>query len=144
MDCPKDGSRAPQVYALSAHDVSGICGWLSYAISLLYTPATSRGYKQGIVLHPPSWADGPSHSSLLPFRNLFAQWPRQGQAEAGLVGYKKIIDGERLFPVLHSSRERHDDCLVKGECICIFFTGLSPVYSVLPLLHLHFCVCVCC
>ena len=37
---------------------------------------------------------------------------------------KKIVDGQRLVSILHSSHEGHDDSLHKGECIYILFTRL--------------------
>ena len=40
---------------------------------------------------------------------------------------KKIVDGQRLVSILHSSHERHDDSLHEGECIYILFTRLLMV-----------------
>ena len=37
---------------------------------------------------------------------------------------KKIVDGQRLVSILHSSHKRHDDSLHKGERINIPFARL--------------------
>ena len=51
------------------------------------------------LLHPPSWAGSPSHSSLLPFRNLVAQWPRLGAGRSWTGRYtKRSLTGSACSP----------------------------------------------
>ena len=81
-----------------------------------------------LVTHPgdclPPLAYVVGNPSLPPTQNVAALWLQRGLELTEPESDKKIIDGQRLFSILHSSHKPHDDSLHKGECIHILFTRL--------------------
>ena len=115
--CPKEGSMAPGKCS-RRHDVSGMRGWRSCIISLLQTPTTIVFFP----LLPQSVAAAALHFHRR--EALLLHGCDEGWNKLDREVDKKIVDGQRLVSMLHSSHKRHDDSLHKGECTHILFARL--------------------